>query len=116
MRYFRYGLLGVLAFALSCVAIANRGKVTLILFPNDIGDLVGINPSVETPLFLVIFLSVIVGLMIGFCWEWLREYKLRAEGSRSARKVNKLQREVRKLQDSSSGKKDEVLALLERTN
>jgi hypothetical protein len=46
----------------------------------------------------------------------LREYKLRAEGHRSAREVNKLQRQVRKLQVEKYDEKDEVLALLDRAN
>ena len=116
MRYLRYGFLGLLAILLMTVAVANRSVVTLTLLPVELGVLFGVNKSVETPLFVVILCGIVAGLLIGFCWEWLREYKLRAEGHRSARQVNKLQRQVRKLQVEKYDEKDEVLALLDRAN
>ena len=116
MRYLRYGFLGLLAILLMTVAVANRSVVTLTLLPVELGVLFGVNKSVETPLFVVIFCGIVAGLLIGFCWEWLREYKLRAEGHRSAQQVNKLQRQVRKLQVEKYDEKDEVLALLDRAN
>ena len=116
MRYLRYGFLGLLAILLMTVAVANRSIVTLTLLPAELGVLFGVNKSVEIPLFVVIFSGIVAGLLIGFCWEWLREYKLRAEGHRSARQVNKLQRQVRKLQVEKYDEKDEVLALLDRAN
>ena len=116
MRYLRYGFLGLLAILLMTVAVANRSVVTLTLLPAELGVLFGVNKSVETPLFVVILCGIVAGLLIGFCWEWLREYKLRAEGHRSARQVNKLQRQVRKLQVEKYDEKDEVLALLDHTN
>ena len=116
MRYLRYGFLGLLAILLMTVAVANRSVVTLTLLPAELGVVFGVNKSVETPLFVVIFSGIVAGLLIGFFWEWLREYKLRAEGHRSARQVNKLQRQVRKLQVEKYDEKDEVLALLDRAN
>lgn len=116
MRYLRYGFLGLLAILLMTVAVANRSVVTLTLLPAELGVLFGVNKSVETPLFVVILCGIVAGLLIGFCWEWLREYKLRAEGHRSARQVNKLQRQMRKLQVEKYDEKDEVLALLDRAN
>ena len=116
MRYLRYGFLGLLAILLMTVAVANRSVVTLTLLPAELGVLFGVNKSVETPLFVVIFSGIVAGLLIGFFWEWLREYKLRAEGHRSARQVNKLQRQVRKLQVEKYDEKNEVLALLDRAN
>ena len=116
MRYLRYGFLGLLAILLMTVAVANRSVVTLTLLPAELGVLFGVNKSVEIPLFVVIFSGIVAGLLIGFCWEWLREYKLRAEGHRSARQVNKLQRQMRKLQVEKYDEKDEVLALLDHAN
>ena len=116
MRYLRAGFLSLLAIVLITIAIANRDQVTLTLLPQELGQLIGVNASVDTPLFVVIFCGIIAGVLIGFLWEWLREYKFRAEGNRSAREVNKLQREVRKLQVDKYDEEDEVLALLDRAN
>tara|TARA_B100000780_G_scaffold214450_1_gene153934 strand:+ start:51 stop:401 length:351 start_codon:yes stop_codon:yes gene_type:complete len=116
MRYLRVGFLSLLAIVLITIAIANRDQVTLTLFPQELGQLIRFNASIDTPLFVVIFCGIIAGVLIGFLWEWLREYKFRAEGSRSALEVNKLQREVRKLEVDKYDEKDEVLALLDRAN
>ena len=116
MRYLRVGFLSLLAIVLITIAIANREQVTLTLFPQELGQLIRFNASIDTPLFVVIFCGIIAGVLIGFLWEWLREYKFRAEGSRSALEVNKLQREVRKLEVDKYDEKDEVLALLDRAN
>ena len=116
MRYLRVGFLSLLAIVLITIAIANRDQVTLTLLPQELGQLIGVNASVDTPLFVVIFCGIIAGVLIGFLWEWLREDKFRAEGNRSAREVNKLQREVRKLEVDKYDENDEVLALLDRAN
>ena len=116
MRFLRLAFLSLLAIVLITIAIANRGQVSLTLLPQELGHLIGVNASVDTPLFVVIFCGIIAGVLIGFLWEWLREYKFRAEGNRSAREVSKLQREVLKLQVEKYNEKDEILALLDRAN
>lgn len=113
MRYIRYAFWAIVAIALIVVGLANRDAVTVSLLPDTLGRLFGTNFSAELPLFAVIFASVVAGLLIGFVWEWLREYKFRAEVSNKAREVHKLEREVKKLKGEKHQGKDEVLALLE---
>ncbi|GGE41071.1 phosphoribosylanthranilate isomerase [Primorskyibacter flagellatus] len=113
MRYIRYLFLAVLGVALIAVALANREIVSLKLLPEGLARIAGMNQSVELPLFAVIFGGAIVGLLIGFVWEWLREHKHRAEASRKQREVGKLEREVKKLKGEKHRGKDEVLALLD---
>lgn len=113
MRYIRYLILAVIGVALIAVALANRGMVSLTLLPEGIARIVGMNQSIELPLFVVIFGGVIAGVMIGFIWEWLREHKHRAEVSRKSKEVGKLEREVKKLKGEKHQGKDEVLALLD---
>ncbi|WP_375174444.1 lipopolysaccharide assembly protein LapA domain-containing protein [Pseudooceanicola sp.] len=113
MRYIRYLILAVIGVALIAVALANRGLVSLKLLPEGLARIAGLNPSIELPLFLVIFGGVVVGVLIGFIWEWLREHKHRAEVSRKSKEVGKLEREVRKLKGEKHQGKDEVLALLD---
>lgn len=113
MRYIRYAFLAALGLMLGAVALANRGAVTLQLLPEGLADLIGLNRQVELPLFVVIFGGIIVGLLVGFMWEWLREHKLRAESSRKGSEVKKLEREVRRLKGRAAEGKDEVLALLD---
>jgi putative membrane protein len=116
MRYVRYAFLATLAIILICLALANRSMVTLKTMPDGLPDPFGLSQSVQLPLFVVIFGGIIAGLMIGFFWEWMREYKHRSEATRKGREVRKLEREVTKLKGEKHEGKDEILALLDTTN
>ncbi|MEX0312488.1 MAG: LapA family protein [Tateyamaria sp.] len=116
MRYIRYACIAVFAVALIAVALANRGLVTLKLLPAEIAGLFAVAPTVDLPLFVVIFGGIIVGLLVGFVWEWLREYTIRSENARNAREVRRLEREVKRLKAEKHEGKDEVLALLDEAS
>ena len=113
MRYIRYAFLACLGLVLISVAMANRTGVQLALLPDELAALVGINQKIELPLFVVIFASIVTGLLLGFVWEWLREHKHRAEVVRKQGEVKKLKREVSRLKGGNTAQKDDVLALLD---
>ncbi|MDF1621149.1 LapA family protein [Pseudothioclava nitratireducens] len=112
-KLLRLLFLGAIALILIAVALANRSVVTLQLLPDEIAPYVGSNWSLPVPLFLVIFASILVGLLIGFVWEWLREYKIRSTAVKATRKAQYLEKEVDRLKTRTQGPKDEVLALLD---
>jgi uncharacterized integral membrane protein len=115
IRYFRLIFLGLLGLCLLTVALANRGAVEVRLLPGDLAALTGLTWGMELPLFLVIFASILAGVLIGFVWEWFREHGHRATASQKAREVARLERELAVLRDASSiPPKDEVLALLDK--
>jgi len=116
MRYIRYACIAVFAIALVAVALANRGMVTLKVLPTEIAGLFAVTPEVQLPLFVVIFLGIVVGLLVGFVWEWLREHAVRAENARNAREVRRLNREVKRLKSEKHEGEDEVLALLDEAS
>lgn len=118
MRYLRYLVLAAIAILLIVVAVANRDPVMLRILPETLASAVGVPllaASIQLPLFLVIFAGIAVGVLLGFVWEWAREYKLRAESNRRSREVGALKREVKKLKDQKNEGKDEILALLDET-
>ncbi len=115
IRYLRLILLVLLGLSLLTVALANRAPVAVRLLPEDLAALTGLTWGAELPLFLVIFAGIIAGVLIGFVWEWFREYGHRATASQKSREVARLERELAVLKDSTSvPPKDEVLALLEK--
>lgn len=116
MRYLRYVFLGCLAIVLISVALANRGLVQLQLLPSGLSDLLGLQQQVSLPLFIVIFGSLIAGVLVGFVWEWLREHKHRAEASRKDTEVRQLKRELKRTQNERDKDKDEVLAILDQAS
>ncbi len=113
MRYVRYAFLGTLGIILISVSLANRGLVTLKLMPDGLADLVGFNPGIALPLFVVVLIGIAAGLIIGFFWEWLREYKLRRDAGQKAHEVRTLTREVTRLKGEKHQGKDDILAILD---
>ena len=115
IRYLRYVLLFLLALSLLTVALANRTPVTLSLLPEDLAVMLGFGGQVQLPLFLVIFGGIVAGVLIGFVWEWFREYKHRSAVTQKSREVGKLERELAVLRDTKgSAPSDDVLAILDR--
>lgn len=116
MRYIRYACIAVFAIALIAVALANRERVTLKVLPDEIATLFAVNPSINLPLFVVIFGGLIAGLLVGFVWEWFREHAIRSEASKAGRNVRKLEREVARLKGEQAEGGDDVLAILDKAS
>lgn len=115
MRYLRYLFLAALAVCLITIAIANSAPVTLRVLPEGLEGFAGFTWSTELPLYVIVFLGVIFGLLIGFVWEWLREHKHRAEAARRRKEVQQLEGELRKVRRDETKGGDEILALLEES-
>ena len=113
MKTIRYAFWAVVGVCLILVGLANRGFVTLRAIPEALADLFGVQPDVELPLFVVIFISVGAGLLIGFFWEWVREHRIRADSRAKSREVDALKREVADLRGAKAEGGDDVLALLD---
>lgn len=115
IRYLRLIFLGLLGLGLLTVALANRAPVVVRLLPGDLAALTGLTWGMQLPLFLVIFASIVAGVLIGFVWEWFREHGHRATAAQKAREVARLERELAVLRDSRSvPPQDDVLALLDK--
>lgn len=113
MRYFRYLVLALISLVLVLIALANRSLVSVQLLPDELSFLSQLNIAAEVPLFLVLFAGVLIGLLIGFVWEWIREYKYRAAAKQTQREKEQLERQVQGMRESANEGKDEVLALLD---
>ena len=116
MRYVRYLCIAVFAVALIAVALANRSMVSLKILPSEVSGFFALNPELNMPLFVVILGSIIAGLLIGFVWEWIREYGQRAEAARQGREMRRLEREIARLKGEKHKGQDEVLALLDQAS
>ncbi|KQB97133.1 phosphoribosylanthranilate isomerase [Loktanella sp. 1ANDIMAR09] len=117
MKTIRYAFWAIVGLCLILIGLANRDVVTLRAMPEAVGDLLGLAPDIQLPLFVVIFIAVGAGLMIGFLWEWVREHRIRSDARGKAREVEALKREVAQLRGAAGTGKDgdDVLALLEKT-
>lgn len=116
MKTIRYSFWAIVGLCLILIGLANRDFVTLRAMPEAMGDLLGLSPDVQLPLFVVLFIGVGAGLMIGFLWEWVREHRMRADARGKTREVETLRREVQQLRGAAAEAKgqDDVLALLDK--
>lgn len=115
MKTLKYIFWAIVAVVLVLVGLANRDMTTLQAMPTAFANLFGISPQITLPLFIVIFLALGAGLLLGLIWEWIREYPERVEARARAREIESLRREVAQLRSASASpaKGDDVLALLD---
>ena len=113
MRFVRTLFLIFLAITLVVISLANSENVSLSLLPSDITSLIGTTLSINIPLFLVFFSGIFIGLIIGFVWEWLREYKFRVEANLNEKRLSRAETELSELH-ARDNKGDDVLTLLEK--
>ncbi len=113
MSLLRWSFLSVIGIILVIVALANRELVALRLLPDEFAEILPAPGPVELPMFLVIFAGMVLGLLVGFVWEWMRERHHRLEAAARRREVARLEREIDGLKRRNSGEDDDILALLE---
>ena len=113
MSILRVLFLGLLAFVLLILALANRDAVTLRLIPEGLSEYLGFGLAVTLPLFVVVFLAIGLGLTIGYVLEWLREHRHRRAAARERAERERLERELAKAERRGDAG-DDVLALVER--
>ena len=113
MNLIRYAFWAIVALALVVLGLANRDVVTLQALPEGLAGLIGVSPDVSLPLFVVIFIGVALGLLIGFVWEWIREFRHRADARGREKEIARLNREIDRMRAAKHEGKDEVLALLD---
>ncbi|NHQ75330.1 LapA family protein [Roseovarius gahaiensis] len=116
MRYIRYASIAIFALALILIALANRNIVQVRVLPDELSGLAALNPSYELPLFVVIFGGILLGLIVGLIWEWIREHGERAEAARKARELSALRAEIQRLKGEKHKDKDDVLAILDEAS
>ena len=115
MRFVKYLVLALIALALVVIGFANRAPITLTLFPENLVPFTKFNAAITLEVYQVVFVSIALGLLLGFFWEWAREHKHRSAARQGTRQVTQLERELAVLKDSTSTPpKDDILALLEK--
>ena len=116
MRCFRCLLLILVAVGLISVSLANRELVGLSFLPPILADALGFQINLELPLFIVIFSCVVVGLILGSFWEWLRTTKQRLSLRLYRREVARLSKEIIELKPVGNLDQDDVLELIEKVS
>ena len=109
MRAIKLILLAVILVGIVMFAVAHRDPVTLRLLPEELSSIS--SASIEAPHYLVALGFVLLGMLIGYILEWLREHKHRRRAAEKAREAAALDREVGRLR-KETGRDDDVLAIV----
>ena len=114
MRIVRFIIIFFISILLLILALLNRQYVDFRFLPNNLSDQLGVSGSITLPLFiLTFFIGILVGLLLGFFWEYLREHKYRKALSQKTKKVKVLENEIKKLKNITNNEADQILELLE---
>ena len=119
IRYAIYAFYAAVAIVLTVLCVANLAPVTLNTLPEGLSripQLGWLSYSVSIPLFAVALGGLVLGLVLGEVFEWLREHKYRAEASNRKSEVKHLERQLKKTQAERDKDKDEVLAILDQSS
>ena len=101
MRTFLMALIVLpIAAVLIVLALANRTPVTLSIDPFTPATSIY---SIQLPLFLVVLLSVAIGLIIGSVADWLQQGRYRREARHG-------RAELRRLEEEAEARRREALA------
>lgn len=111
MKYIRYVLYAFVGLFLILLAFNNNGSVDFVLVPDFVP---GINEiSVTVPLFVVTLGALLLGLVLGYIFEYVREARIRRNASRAQKALKKTTAELESLKKEAGKHDDDVLAILE---
>src|SRR4051794_28948601 len=104
MRTLKLIVLALILIALVVLALANREVVTLHLLPEGMAQVMPL--AVELPLYVVCLFAVVVGVVIGYLFEWLREHKHRRRATHKTREAARLSAEVERMRKATGRAED----------
>ena len=116
LRFVKILFLALVLLALVFLFFANNDPVTLNLMPDALANALSMQNELTLPLFLVICGALLIGIVVGFVLEWLREHRYRAEAKTHRREATRLGQEVAAMKGRSSDTQDDVLAILDEAD
>lgn len=113
LRLIKLLFLALVLLALVFLFFANNEPVSLNLMPDILANAMGLRNEWTVPLFIVVVGALLVGIVVGYVLEWLREHRFRAEAKTQRREANRLNQEVAAMKGRKGDSQDDVLAILE---
>ena len=102
MRYIKllaWILVGVL---LIIFALGNNQTVQVYLFPNIFSNTLIARYIFPMPLFIIVYVVLLIGVIFGFVFEYFRQYKYRLNLRKYKRELNSLRAEVQELKSRTA--------------
>ena len=102
MRYIKllaWVLVGVLFVIF---ALGNNQTIQVYLFPNIFSNTMIPRSLFPMPLFIIIYLVLLIGVIFGFVFEYFRQYKYRLNLRKYKKEMNSLRAEVQELKSRTA--------------
>lgn len=113
LRLVKLLFLALVLMALVFLFFANNEPVTLNLMPDTLANAMGMQNEWTFPLFIVVTAALLIGIVVGYVLEWLREHRFRAEAKTQRREASRLNQEVAAMKGRKGDSQDDVLAILD---
>ena len=111
-RYMSYLFTTGLGLVLIFLALSNRAQISISLLPPEL-NYFETNLTINLPIFMIFFLGLIVGTIIGFFWEWLRGHAQRSKASINSRELKKANEKIKQLKSLKYEGSDDLISILD---
>lgn len=110
MSYFRNAAYAILGVFILLIALNNQQQVEFVLIPEFIPGLS--RWALNVPLFIVTLGALLIGIVVGYVLEYIREAQIRMNASRTHKALKKTSSELDALKKETGKHDDDVLALI----
>ena len=114
MKYLKLLILTIVGIILIIFAISNNQIIEVRILPDNFGGFVGLKPIYSLPFFVILYPTLVLGLLLGFFFEYFRERKYRVKLKQANKDIKFLQSEKKKLKSKTSDGDSEILNLIDR--
>ena len=101
MRYVKLLVWVLVGVLLVIFALGNNQTVQVYLFPTFFKNTLIARSIFPMPLFIVIYLVLLIGVIFGFIFEYFRQYKYRLNLRKYKKEINSLQAKVQDLKSKT---------------
>ena len=115
MRYIKLLVWVLVGVLLVVFALGNNQTVQVYLFPNIFSNTLIARSIFPMPLFIIVYLVLLIGVIFGFIFEYFRQYKYRLNLRKYKKEVNSLRAEVQELKSKTANVDLKILNKFETT-
>lgn len=114
MKYLKLLILTIVGIILIIFAISNNQIIEVRILPDNFGGFAGLKPIYSLPFFVILYPTLVLGLLLGFFFEYFRERKYRVKLKQANKDIKFLQSEKKKLKSRNSDGDSGILNLIDR--
>ena len=111
---FLSGFLIFINWAVWIYAVSNNQIIEVRILPDNFVGVLGLKSIYSLPFFVILYPTLVLGLLLGFFFEYFRERKYRVKLKQAYKDIKFLQSEKKKLKFRNSDGDSEILNLIDR--